>query len=99
MAKTRVTFTIGPEDAERLRLVAEQAGMTTSAYIERAVLAAVEREEAIRATFAAADAASAEAFAATEAALWPERGALSEEDRREVDAALDRFFARFPRTA
>jgi predicted transcriptional regulator len=99
MAKTRVTFTIGPEDAERLRLAAEHARMTTSAFVERAVLSAVEREEAIGATFAAADAASAEAFATADRALWAQQGPLSDEDKAEIDAALDRFFARFPKSA
>jgi hypothetical protein len=99
MAKTRVTFTIDPRDAERLRRAAERAGVTVSAYIERRVLDSVEHDEAIRKTFADADAATNAAYAAADAAIWPEPEPVGPERKAELDAALGRFFDAFPRTA
>lgn len=99
MAKTRMTFTIDPADAERLRRAAQQAGVTVSAYIERRVLDSVEQDEAIRKTFADADAATNAAYVAADAAIWPDPEPLSSERKAELDAVLDRFFDKFPRGA
>ena len=98
MAKTRMTFTIDPADAERLRLAAQRAGVTVSAYIERRVLDSVEQDEAIRKTFADADAATNAAYAAADAAIWPDPEPLSSERKAELDAVLNRFFDKFPRS-
>jgi hypothetical protein len=99
MAKIRVTFTIDPADADRLREAAERAGVTVSAYIERTVLESIEQDEAIRKTFADADAATNAAYAAADAAIWPDPEPLPREGKAELDAVLDRFFDKFPRTA
>ncbi|WP_415952545.1 hypothetical protein [Streptomyces sp. KLOTTS4A1] len=99
MAKTRVTFTIDPADAERLRRAAERAQVTVSAYIEARVLGAVERDEAIERMFRDADAATRAAHAAADAAIWPDPEPLSPERRAELDGALGRFFGGESRTA
>lgn len=99
MAKTRVTFTIEPEDADRLRAAAAREGVTTSSYIEHTVLERVARDEAIRATFAEADSATAAAYAAADAVIWPDAEALTPARRAELDNALDRALGRFPRSA
>ncbi|GAA3372314.1 hypothetical protein GCM10020367_26720 [Streptomyces sannanensis] len=99
MAKTRVTFTIDPADAARLRRAAERAGITVSAYIEARVLASVEQDEAIRKTFRDADAATNAAYAAADAAIWPEPEPLTAQRKAELDSALDRFFDKMQRSA
>ncbi|NUK36761.1 ribbon-helix-helix domain-containing protein [Streptomyces lunaelactis] len=99
MAKTRVTFTIDPADAERLRRAAERAGVTVSAYIEARVLASVEQDEAIRETFRDADAATNAAYAAADAAIWPEPEPMTAEEKAEADAVLERFFGKMQRSA
>ncbi|MCS0637851.1 ribbon-helix-helix protein, CopG family [Streptomyces sp. LP05-1] len=99
MAKTRVTFTIDPSDADRLRRAARNAGLTVSAFIEARVLEAVGQDEAIRAAFRDADAATAAAYAAADAAIRPDPEPLSERDKAEADAVLDRMFAKLRHTA
>ncbi|MEV0113126.1 ribbon-helix-helix domain-containing protein [Streptomyces sp. NPDC050844] len=99
MTKTRVTFTIDPEDAERLRQAAKQAGMTVSAYIESRVLASVEQDEAIASVFRDADAATNAAYAAADAAIWPEPEPLTSERKAELDVVLERFLGKVRRSA
>ncbi|ORT58495.1 hypothetical protein BKD26_18000 [Streptomyces sp. CB03238] len=94
-----MTFTIDPADAARLRRAAQRAGVTVSAYIESRVLASVEQDEAISAAFRDADAATAAAYAAADAAIWPEPEPLTAEDKAEADAVLERFFAKMQRSA
>ncbi|MEN8655612.1 hypothetical protein ABCR94_34835 [Streptomyces sp. 21So2-11] len=99
MAKTRVTFTIDPADADRLRRAAERAGVTLSAYIEARVIASVEQDEAITKTFRDADAATNAAYAAADAAIWPEPEPLTPGEKAEADAVLERFFGKMRRSA
>jgi len=92
MAKTRITISLEQEQAERIRQHAEQAGLDVSAYLVHAATRQMTETEAIEEQFSGVDAliAAAEAEAA---ALPPETEAtapeLSEQERRDVEAALN----------
>jgi hypothetical protein len=91
MAKTRISISLDPEHAERIRTHAERAGMDVSAYLVNAATRQMAEAEAIEAQFAQVDAmiAAAESEAATLEPL-PETAPdeLTEEERQDVQAAI-----------
>ncbi|MFE4534826.1 hypothetical protein ACFRKB_07050 [Streptomyces scopuliridis] len=92
MSKTRISISLESEHAERIRAHAERAGMDVSAYLVNAATRQMAEVEVAEAQFAGLDALIA---AAEEEALalppLPEtaEGDLTEEERREVRAAMD----------
>ncbi|MEV6954322.1 hypothetical protein [Streptomyces sp. NPDC051183] len=92
MAKTRISISLEEHQADRIRRHAERAGLDVSAYLVHAATRQMAETEAIEDQFAGVDAiiAAAEAEAA---ALRPETappaGELTEQERREVESALD----------
>ncbi|MDQ0776594.1 Skp family chaperone for outer membrane proteins [Streptomyces aurantiacus] len=96
MARTRITISLEREKAERIRQHAERAGLDVSAYLVHAATRQMAETEAIEKQFSGVDAliAAAEAEAAAEAAaLSPEPDTttpeLTEQERRDVAAALN----------
>lgn len=91
MAKTRISISLEQEQAERIRQHAERAGLDVSAYLVHAATRQMAESEAIEAQFAEVDALIAAAEA--EAANAPEADAAvpepTEQERREIEAALD----------
>ncbi|GGR36544.1 ribbon-helix-helix protein, CopG family [Streptomyces netropsis] len=92
MAKTRISISLEQEQAERIRRHAERAGLDVSAYLVHAATRQMAETETIEAQFAAVDAliaaAEVEAAGASPEADAPV-GELTEQERREVEAALD----------
>ncbi|MER8231784.1 hypothetical protein [Streptomyces sp. NPDC094049] len=91
MTKTRISISLEQQQAERIRRHAERAGLDVSAYLVHAATRQMAETEAVEAQFADVDAliAATEAEAArvrpqTEAAVEE----LTEQERREVEAAL-----------
>jgi serine/threonine protein kinase HipA of HipAB toxin-antitoxin module len=68
--------------------------VTVSAYPESRALASVEQDEAVSEAFQDVDAATAAAYAAADAAIWPKLEPLMAENKAEVDAVLERFFTK-----
>jgi uncharacterized protein (DUF1778 family) len=91
--KTRITISLEQEQAERIRRHAERAGMDVSAYVVRSATRHMVETEAIEEQLSGLDALIAEAEAA---ALPPEPGVatreLTEQERRDVEAALNLFY-------
>ncbi|MCX5073315.1 hypothetical protein OHA84_24515 [Streptomyces sp. NBC_00513] len=93
MAKTRISISLEQEQAERIRRHAERAGLDVSAYLVHAATRQMAETETIEAQFASVDALIAAAEAEAAGAGAPQEdtavGALTEQERREVEAALD----------
>jgi hypothetical protein len=91
MAKTRISISLDPEHAERIRSHAERAGLDVSAYLVNAATRQMAEAEAIEANFAHVDAmiAAAESEAAALEPL-PETSPdeLTEEERQDIEAAI-----------
>ncbi|OII70541.1 MULTISPECIES: hypothetical protein [unclassified Streptomyces] len=92
MAKTRISISLDEHQAERIRRHAERAGLDVSAYLVHAATRQMAETEAIEDRFAGVDAviaaATAEAARLTGEAVQPV-GELTEQEQRDVDAALD----------
>ncbi|GGK54727.1 hypothetical protein Ppa06_12750 [Planomonospora parontospora subsp. parontospora] len=91
MAKTRISISIDPDHAERIRAHAERAGMDVSAYLVNAAVRQMAETDTLESQFASVDAVIAAAEA--EAAALPPLPAvaddeLTEEERREVQEAM-----------
>ncbi|MGW2821081.1 plasmid mobilization protein [Streptomyces sp. NPDC001443] len=91
MAKTRISISLEQAQAERIRQHAERSGMDVSAYLVHAAIRQMAESDAIEEQFAGVDALIARAE--REAADLPEEpvgvpGALTEQERREVEEAL-----------
>lgn len=71
MAKTRISISLEPDQAERIRLAAEEGGQDVSAFVVAAALTEAVRRERIAASFADIDAAIAAAEAEAESLDWP----------------------------
>ncbi|MGW0824235.1 hypothetical protein [Streptomyces sp. NPDC002845] len=90
--KTRISISLEQEQAERIRLHADRAGMDVSAYLVHAATRQMAETEAIEEQFSEVDAliAAAEAEAAT---LPPEPETagpeLTEQERQEVETVLN----------
>lgn len=91
VAKTRISISLEQEQAERIRRHAERAGLDVSAYLVHTATRQMAETEAMEAQFADVDAliAAAEAEAADAPQEDTAVGALTEQERREVEAALD----------
>ncbi|MEV7089765.1 hypothetical protein AB0O07_28410 [Streptomyces sp. NPDC093085] len=92
MAKTRISISLESEHAERIRAHAERAGMDVSAYLVNAATRQMAEVEAAEAQFAEIDAliaAAEEEAGALPPLPEPAEGDLTEEERREVRAAMD----------
>ncbi|MDT0377432.1 hypothetical protein RM572_01410 [Streptomyces sp. DSM 42041] len=92
MAKTRITISLENDQAERIKQHAERAGMDVSAYVLHAATLQMAESDAIEAQFAQVDALIAQAERAADG-LSPDSApeptaALTEQERREVEAAL-----------
>jgi hypothetical protein len=92
MAKTRISISLDSDHADRIRAHAERAGMDVSAYLVNAATRQMAEVEAAEAQFARIDAmiAAAEAEAASLPPLTEVAdGELTEQERREVRAAME----------
>ncbi|MEU8523201.1 hypothetical protein [Streptomyces sp. NPDC048577] len=92
MTKTRLSISLEQEQAEHIRRHAERASMDVSAYLVHAATRQMAETEAIEEQFSEVDALIAAAEA--EAGALPEvpkvtAGQLTEQERRDVEAALD----------
>lgn len=100
MAKTRMSISLDPEDAERIRAAARDAGLDVSSYVVRATRDAVNRDKwAARKTnpvFAEIDARIAEAERLADEMPWPPPTVdeLSPAERAAIKAQWDAFFGR-----
>ncbi len=98
MAKARLSISLDPEDAQRIRDAAQRAGKDVSSYVVHAALDAVgddERRERNEEVFAEFDAEIAEAERlADEVPLPPLVGELSPAERAAIKAQWDAFFGR-----
>ncbi|MEV0118123.1 hypothetical protein AB0H77_33600 [Streptomyces sp. NPDC050844] len=88
MAKTRISISLEPGDAELIRAVAAQHGLDVSAF-----LVAAGRKEAFRLarlaeSFAEIDAAIAEAEAEAEELDWPPNGDAEPDEVARVQAEI-----------
>ncbi|EST36187.1 hypothetical protein N566_16670 [Streptomycetaceae bacterium MP113-05] len=92
MTKTRLTTSLDHDQAERIRHHAERASMDVSAYLLHAATRQMAESDAIEEQFAQVDALIAQAeraAAGLPADSAPEpTAALTEQERREVEAAL-----------
>ncbi|MEV0171092.1 hypothetical protein AB0I00_08175 [Streptomyces sp. NPDC050803] len=88
MAKTRISISLDPGDAELIKAVAAENGLDVSAFL---VLAG--RKEAVRLarlaeSFAEIDAAIAAAEAEAEELVWPPEDELDEDEVAQVQAEI-----------
>jgi uncharacterized protein (DUF1778 family) len=97
MAKTRISISLDLDQAERIRLAAEEGGQDVSAFVVAAALTEAVRRERIAASFADIDAAIAAAEAEAESLDWPPASDAPTEDsvriREQVAAARARAAA------
>jgi uncharacterized protein (DUF1778 family) len=97
MAKTRISISLDLDQAERIRLAAEEGGQDVSAFVVAAALTEAVRRERIAASFADIDAAIAAAEAEAESLDWPPTSDAPTEDsvriREQVAAARARAAA------
>ncbi|QMU72932.1 ribbon-helix-helix protein, CopG family [Streptacidiphilus sp. P02-A3a] len=98
MAKTRISISLDLDQAERIRLAAEEGGQDVSAFVVAAALTEAVRRERIAASFADIDAAIAAAEAEAESLDWSSAGdAPADEEsariREQVAAARSRAAA------
>lgn len=93
VAKARITISLEQDQAERIRQHAERAGMDVSAYLVHAATRQMAESDAIEEQFAEVDALIAHAERAADgqpAEAVPEPTVeLTEQERREVEEALD----------
>jgi hypothetical protein len=92
VAKTRISISLGQEQAERIRQHAERAGLDVSAYLVHAATRQMAETEAIEEQFSEVDAliARAEEEAETLSDEHDEAAQeLTEQERRDVQAALN----------
>lgn len=95
MTKTRISISLDAEHVEQLKAHAERAGMDVSSYVGNAIARQMAETDAIEAQFASLDAAIAAAEAV--AAELPAPPAvtdsdLTEQERREVEAAMELMY-------
>ena len=97
MAKTRISISLEFDQAERIRLAAEEGGQDVSAFVVAAALTEAVRRERIAASFADIDAAIAAAEAEAESLDWPPASDAPAEEsvriREQVAAARARAAA------
>ncbi|WP_151479659.1 plasmid mobilization protein [Streptomyces albicerus] len=102
MARTRITISLERDQAERIRQHAERAGLDVSAYLVHAATRQMAETEAIEEQFSGVDAliaaaeAEAEAFTPEPDTTTPD---LTEQERRDVEAALNLVYGEDRTTA
>ncbi|WP_105972329.1 hypothetical protein [Streptomyces geranii] len=102
MAKTRISISLEREQADRIRRHAERAGLDVSAYLVHAATRQMAESEAIEEQFSGVDALIARVEAEADA-LPTEPGdaapELTEQERRDVEAALNLVYGEDRETA
>ncbi|MDA2809587.1 hypothetical protein O4J56_02945 [Nocardiopsis sp. RSe5-2] len=91
MAKRRISISLDPEQAERIRWHAERSGMDISAYLVNAATRQMAETEAAEAEFAGVDALIAEADSDARdqgATVDGDSGPLTVDEQAEVDEAM-----------
>ncbi|GAA1447366.1 hypothetical protein [Nocardiopsis tropica] len=91
MAKVRISISLDPDAAERVRSHADRAGMDVSSYLVNAAIRQMAEVEAAEAEFAGVDALIADAEERAEPhGPVDEAGddSLSADERREVEEAM-----------
>ncbi|USY20090.1 hypothetical protein NE857_33535 [Nocardiopsis exhalans] len=91
MAKVRISISLDPDAAERVRSHADRAGMDVSSYLVNAAIRQMAEAEEAEAEFAGVDALIAEAEGRAEnygSVDEADDDTLSAEERREVDEAM-----------
>jgi hypothetical protein len=100
--RTRISISLEREQADRIRRHAERAGLDISAYLVHAATRQMAETEAIEEQFSGIDAVIARAEAEA-AALPTEPGEiapeLTEQERRDVEAALNLVYGEDRSTA
>ncbi len=104
MAKTRISISLDPAQAERIKAAAAEGGQDVSAFMVASALSEAARRERVAASFADIDAAIAAAEAEANHLEWPPPEEVAPEEaervRREIAAARARAAAaRARRTA
>ena len=99
MAKTRISISLEPEQAARIKAAAAEGGQDVSAFMVSSALVEATRRERLPAAFSEIDAAIAAAETEAESVAWDPApvGAVSEEEgerlREEIAAARARAAA------
>jgi uncharacterized protein (DUF1778 family) len=97
MAKTRISISLEPAQAERIKAAAAEGGQDVSAFMVSSSLAEAARRERIAASFADIDAAIAAAEAEADTLVWPPQEEMAPEEaeriRQEIMAARARATA------
>ncbi|MEU2598922.1 plasmid mobilization protein [Streptomyces hirsutus] len=89
MAKTRIHMGLERDQAERIRQHAERAGMDVSAYLVHAATRQMAESDAMEEQFAEVDALIARAERAADGLPAEPAPELTEQERREVEEALE----------
>jgi hypothetical protein len=97
MAKTRISISLDPDQAEKIKAAAAEGGQDVSAYMVSAALSEAARRARITAAFADIDAAIAAAEGEAETLQWPPAEEVAPEEaervRQEIAAARARAAA------
>lgn len=88
MARTRISISLDPEDAERIRAVAAEHGLDVSAFLVMAGRKEAARLARIAESFADIDAAIAEAEAEADTLPWPPDGDVDAEELARIEAEI-----------
>ncbi|MGW3649035.1 plasmid mobilization protein [Streptomyces sp. NPDC000878] len=100
--RTRISISLEQEQADRIRRHAERAGLDVSAYLVHAATRQMAETEAIEEQFSGVDALIARADAeAVALSAEPDDAApeLTEQERRDVEAALNLVYGEDRKTA
>lgn len=93
MAKTRLSISLGEEQAERIRAYAERAGMDISSYLVSAAVHQMNLFDQAEAQFAHLDAMTAQAAAAEfEPTIAIDDADLTAQEQAEVQAVHELLF-------
>lgn len=97
MAKTRISISLDPAQAERIKAAAAEGGQDVSAFMVASALGEATRRERVAASFADIDAAIAAAEAEADNLAWPPPEEVTPEDaeriRQEIATARARATA------
>ena len=91
MAKVRISISLDPDEAERIRSHADRAGMDVSSYFVNAAIRQMGDAELAEAAFADVDALIADAEGRADHHRPVDEAdddSLSEDERREIDEAM-----------
>ncbi|MEV2277639.1 hypothetical protein AB0I72_18835 [Nocardiopsis sp. NPDC049922] len=91
MAKVRISISLDPDEAERVRSHADRAGMDVSSYLVNAAIRQMAETDAAEAGFAGVDALIADAEGRADQYQPAEEtgdDSLSTDERRAVDEAM-----------